>query len=141
MTLPGKTASRFLLSAARVVLTNEQFSNDYLPDFRGDKADRVVIPQESVEKLRGFLIYNFDISFTDAVKKIFGCKEEDMNSIWGDRSIRRTTIRRDQFVAINSSQNNLSRSVRRIFFSVLSSQINSFRSVVRYLFVQSLMVN
>ncbi|CAF4864290.1 unnamed protein product [Rotaria socialis] len=82
MTLPGKTASRFLLSAARVVLTNEQFSNDYLPDFRGDKADRVVIPQESVEKLRGFLIYNFDISFTDAVKKIFGCKEEDMNSIW-----------------------------------------------------------
>ena len=57
MTLPGKTASRFLLSAARVVLTDEQFTNGYLPDFRGDKKGRVPIPQESVDKLRGFLKY------------------------------------------------------------------------------------
>ena len=53
MTLPGKTASRFLLSAARVVLTNEEFTNGYLPDFRGNKNGRVPIPQESVDKLRG----------------------------------------------------------------------------------------
>lgn len=57
MTLPGKTASRFLLSAARVVLTNEEFTNGYLPDFRGNKNGRVPIPQEAVDKLRGQQIY------------------------------------------------------------------------------------
>lgn len=56
MTLPGKTASRFLLSAARVVLTDEEFTNGYLPDFRGDKTGRVPIPQESVDQLRGFFL-------------------------------------------------------------------------------------
>lgn len=53
MTLPGKTASRFLLAVARIVLTNEQFNNGYLPDFRGDKTGRVPIPQESVDKMKG----------------------------------------------------------------------------------------
>lgn len=53
MTLPGKTAGRFLLAAARVVLTNEQFNNGYLPDFRGSKVGRVPIPAESVETLKG----------------------------------------------------------------------------------------
>ena len=57
MTLPGKTASRFLLTAARIVLTEEQFTNGYLPDFRGDKTGRVPISQESVDKLRG-LVYH-----------------------------------------------------------------------------------
>jgi hypothetical protein len=57
MTLPGKTASRFLLSAARIVLTNEEFTNGYLPDFRGNKNGRVAIPQESVDKLGGQRIY------------------------------------------------------------------------------------
>jgi hypothetical protein len=42
-----------LLSAARVVLTDEQFNNGYLPDFRGDKEGRLPIPQERVDKLRG----------------------------------------------------------------------------------------
>ena len=57
MTLPGKTASRFLLSAARVVLSNEEFTNGYLPDFRGNKSGRVPIPQEAVDKLRGCRIH------------------------------------------------------------------------------------
>ena len=52
MTLPGKTASRFLLSAARIVLTDEEFTNGYLPDFRGDKTGRVTISEEAVKKLR-----------------------------------------------------------------------------------------
>ncbi|CAF1220236.1 unnamed protein product, partial [Didymodactylos carnosus] len=52
MTLPGKTASRYVLSAARIVLTDEQYTNGYLPDFRGDKSGRVPVPQESVDKLR-----------------------------------------------------------------------------------------
>ncbi|CAF1571954.1 unnamed protein product [Didymodactylos carnosus] len=60
MTLPGKTASRYVLSAARIVLTDEQYTNGYLPDFRGDKSGRVPIPQESVDKLRA------------AVRKRFG---------------------------------------------------------------------
>lgn len=86
MGLRGKTASRFLLSAARIVLTDEQFTNGYLPDFRGEKEGRVAIPQESVDKLRGFLIIifilSFKISFAEAVRKRFSFKEEDMNSIW-----------------------------------------------------------
>ena len=53
MSLPGRTASRYLLSAARVVLTNEQFTNGYLPDFRGNKVGRVPIPPEAVKTLRG----------------------------------------------------------------------------------------
>jgi hypothetical protein len=59
MTLPGKTASRFLLSAARVVLTDEQFTRGYLPDFRGNTKDRVAIPQESVALLQSFQIFLF----------------------------------------------------------------------------------
>ncbi|CAF3884811.1 unnamed protein product [Adineta steineri] len=70
MTLLGKTASRYLLSAARVVLTDEQFTNGYLPDFHGNKQGRVAIPQESVDTLR------------EAVRKRFGYREEDMKSIW-----------------------------------------------------------
>ena len=53
MSLPGRTASRYLLSAARVVLTSEQFTNGYLPDFRGNKIGRVPIPPEAVKTLRG----------------------------------------------------------------------------------------
>lgn len=53
MTLPGKTASRFLLSAARIVLSHDQFVNGYLPDFRGNKDGRVPIPQAAVDQLRG----------------------------------------------------------------------------------------
>ncbi|CAF2149236.1 unnamed protein product [Rotaria magnacalcarata] len=44
----------------------------------------------------------------------------------GDRSIRRTTIRRDQFVAINSSHDHF---VAEQFVAFCSSQINSFRAV------------
>ena len=55
MTLPSKTASRFLLSAARVVLTDEEFTNGYLPDFRGDRTGRVAISEEAVKKLRSTL--------------------------------------------------------------------------------------
>ena len=54
MTLKGKTPSRFLLNAARVVLSNEQFANGYLPDYVGDKSGKVPIPQECVDKLKGF---------------------------------------------------------------------------------------
>ena len=57
MTLPGKTASRFLLSAARIVLTDEQYTNGYLPDFRGDKSGRVEIPQEVINTLRSILLH------------------------------------------------------------------------------------
>lgn len=57
LSLPGKTASRFLLSAARIVLTDQQFNNGYLPDFRGNKAGRVPIPQESVDKLKGQVFF------------------------------------------------------------------------------------
>ncbi|CAF3300774.1 unnamed protein product [Rotaria sp. Silwood2] len=102
LTLPGKTASRFLLSAARVVLTDEQYTNGYLPDFRGNKSGRVPIPQESVNKLRGFIKYLFfylclDDNWcfvADAVKKRFGYNEEDMNSIW-------TTIRTSLVQKVN----------------------------------------
>ena len=89
MSLPGKTASRFLLAAARVVVSNEQFTNGYLPDFRGNKSGRIPIPQESVDKLRGSLarlhfnsLFNRYL-FAEAVRMRFGFKEEDMNSIWG----------------------------------------------------------
>ncbi|CAF3774920.1 unnamed protein product, partial [Rotaria sordida] len=34
MTLRGKMASRFLLSAARIVLTDAEFTRGYSPDFR-----------------------------------------------------------------------------------------------------------
>ena len=63
MTLPGKTASRFLLAAARVVLTDAEFTNGYIPDFRGNKVGRVPISQESVDKLRGFesILLSFNI--------------------------------------------------------------------------------
>lgn len=64
MSLPGKTASRFLLAAARVVLTNDQFINGYLPDFRGDKTGRVPIPQESVDKLKGKFLLSFLVLFS-----------------------------------------------------------------------------
>jgi hypothetical protein len=64
MLLPGKTASRFLLAAARVVLTDDEFTNGYLPDFRGNKSGRVPIPQESVEKLRGSTFFFFSLDFS-----------------------------------------------------------------------------
>lgn len=57
MSLPGKTPSRFLLSAARVVLTTDEFTNGYLPDFRGNKEGRVPIPQDSVQQLKGKQTY------------------------------------------------------------------------------------
>lgn len=56
LSLPGKTASRFLLSAARIVLTDEQYKNGYLPDFRGNKTGRVPIPEDAVNKLKGLII-------------------------------------------------------------------------------------
>lgn len=63
MTLPGKTPSRFLLSAARVVLTTDEFTNGYLPDFRGNKDGRVPIPQDSVQQLKGrqtYAVFHYD---------------------------------------------------------------------------------
>ena len=67
MSLPGKTAGRFLLSAARVVLTDEQFNRGYLPDFRGNRVGRVPIPPESVEKLKGWTILSFNFSTTISI--------------------------------------------------------------------------
>ncbi|CAF1538688.1 unnamed protein product [Adineta ricciae] len=72
LTLSGTTASRYMLAAARVVLTQEQYENGYLPDFRGDKENRVEIEQDRVDKLR------------EAVQKKFGYKTEDMDSIWNN---------------------------------------------------------
>ena len=87
MTLPGKTASRFLLSAARVVLSNEEFTNGYLPDFRGSKVGKVPIPQEAVDKLRGCRTHSlFDSSnllfLVEAVRMRFAYNEADMKSVW-----------------------------------------------------------
>ncbi|CAF1299462.1 unnamed protein product [Rotaria sp. Silwood1] len=80
MTLRDKTASRFLLSAARIVLTDAEFTRDYLSNFRGNTANRVPIPQESVDLLQR------------AVRQRFGFKEEDMGSIWA--SIRTSLVQR-----------------------------------------------
>ncbi|UJR18734.1 hypothetical protein I4U23_005641 [Adineta vaga] len=70
MTLPATTPSRYLLSIARIVLTDGQFNNGYLPDFRGDRTGRVPIPEEAVEKLK------------KAVRQRFSFKEADMGNIW-----------------------------------------------------------
>ncbi len=59
LALRGNTPSRYLLNVARVILTPEQFNNGYLPDFRGNKTDRVPIPQEIVKKLQGLFMHFF----------------------------------------------------------------------------------
>ena len=85
MTLPGTTASRFLLAAARVVLTNDQFSNGYLPDFRGNKAGRVPIPQESVDKLKGMNTFSLLFSLHLIVvlwQKLLRCDLVIEKKIW-----------------------------------------------------------
>lgn len=87
MTLKGTTASRFLLAAAKVVLTDDEYNKGYLPDFRGDKIGRVPIPQESVDKLKGANAYRlFHLSacsfVVEAVRMRFGYKEADMSSVW-----------------------------------------------------------
>ncbi|CAF5155944.1 unnamed protein product, partial [Rotaria sp. Silwood1] len=80
MTLRGKTASRFLLSAARIVLTDAEFTRGYLSDFHGTTENHVPIPQESVDLLQR------------AVQQQFGFKEEDMGSIWA--SIRTSLVQK-----------------------------------------------
>lgn len=98
MSLPGKTPSRFLLSAARVILTNDEFINGYLPDFRGSKEGRVPIPEESVRRLKGIVeeFIDFKIQshcfFLDAVRLRFSFKEEDMHSVWS--SIRTSLVQK-----------------------------------------------
>ncbi|CAF4856927.1 unnamed protein product, partial [Rotaria sp. Silwood1] len=80
MTLRGKTASRFLLSAAHIVLTDAEFTSGYLPDFHGNEENHVPIPQESVDLLHR------------VVRQRFGFKEEDIGRIWG--SIRKSLVQK-----------------------------------------------
>lgn len=63
LALRGSTPSRYLLNVARVILMPEQFNNGYLPDFRGNKIDRVPIPEETVKKLRGLFMHFFLLIF------------------------------------------------------------------------------
>ena len=56
--------SRFLLAAAGIVLTDEQFTNGYLLHYRGDKEGCVPVPQQSVDTLRSCLKYIFILKAT-----------------------------------------------------------------------------
>ncbi|CAF4277865.1 unnamed protein product [Rotaria sp. Silwood2] len=80
MTISATTPSRYLLAAARIVLTHDQFNNGYLPDFRGDKTGRVPIPEAAVMKLK------------EAVRKRFSFKEADIENIW--KSIRTSLVQK-----------------------------------------------
>ncbi|CAF1007515.1 unnamed protein product [Didymodactylos carnosus] len=46
MTLDGKTPTRFMLNVARVMLESDQFTNGYLPDFKGEKLSRIPIDED-----------------------------------------------------------------------------------------------
>ncbi|CAF1621122.1 unnamed protein product, partial [Didymodactylos carnosus] len=72
MSLSGVTPRRYLLNVAKVLLTPEQLGNGFLPDFRGKRDGRVPITQEDVDKL------------TEAVRRKFSFKTEDMQSLWRD---------------------------------------------------------
>ncbi|CAF4975202.1 unnamed protein product, partial [Rotaria sp. Silwood1] len=70
----------FFSDPARIVLTDAEFTRDYLSNFRGNTANRVPIPQESVDLLQR------------AVRQRFDFKEEDMDSIWA--SIRTSLVQK-----------------------------------------------
>ncbi|CAF3995347.1 unnamed protein product [Rotaria sp. Silwood1] len=98
MTLRGKTASRFLLSAAHIVLTDAEFTSGYLPDFHGNEENHVPIPQESVDLLHSLQIFLSFYThlplffFVGVVRQRFGFKEEDIGRIWG--SIRKSLVQK-----------------------------------------------
>ncbi len=96
MTINATTPSRYLLAIARVILTHEQFTNGYLPDFRGDRTGRVPIPEQAVMKLKGLSIYFFSlifiVLFAEAVRKRFGFKTTDMDNIW--KNIRSSMVQK-----------------------------------------------
>lgn len=57
MSISATTPSRYLLAAARIVLSHDQFNNGYLPDFHGDRTGCVPIPDKVVDTLKGLLKY------------------------------------------------------------------------------------
>lgn len=88
-----------MLQAARVVLTDEQFTNGYLPDFRGNREGRVPIPETAVNTLKGYNLQNrhsasIDLksNYLEAVRLRFDFKEVDMNTVWS--SLRTSLVQK-----------------------------------------------